>query len=363
MDSPDRLARFRAARTRAELLLRLDRITKREATEDLERQRFAWRGDNREFDLLRRLGALYLEQDKYREALQTLRQAATHFRDHPDAKAVTKLMSDTFNDLYLNNKADVLPPVMAIAIYEEFKELTPAGALGDKMIQNLADRLVGVDLLDQAAALLDGQIKYRLQGSEKARVGARLALIHLLEQKYKDAEQAIRTTAGPGLSPELTQQRNHLLVQALMNQQRYADALAVIEKDESLDGELLRSEVYWTMGDWNEAAQALQRLVVDSGIQRGQSLDPKQARYMLNLATAMTLSGNERGLARVRANFGAAMDQTEFAKAFDLIAARPAAGLISPESVDARVAVAQNFKSFLTAYRERLEKNPLSAIN
>lgn len=363
MDSPDRLARFRAARSRVELLLRLDRMTKREATEELEKQRFAWRGDNREFDLLRRLGALYLEQDKYREALQTLRQAATHFRDHPDAKAVTKEMSDTFNALYLEDKANALKPVTAIAIYEEFKELTPAGSRGDTMIQKLADRLVGVDLLDQAAALLEGQIKFRLQGADRARVGARLSLIHLLARKHADAERVIRATAADGLNADLAQQRNHLLVQALMGQKRYADGLAVLEPDQSMDGELLRSEIYWTMGNWNDAAQSLQRVVTASGARRGEKLNRKQARYMLNLATAMTLSGNERGLARIRDNFGAAMAETDMAKAFDLIAARPALGLISPESVKERVAVAQNFKSFLTAYRERLEKDPLSAIN
>ncbi|MCF3630678.1 tetratricopeptide repeat protein [Thalassospiraceae bacterium LMO-SO8] len=363
MDSPDRLARFRAARSRVELLLRLDRMTKREATEELEKQRFAWRGDNREFDLLRRLGALYLEQDKYREALQTLRQAATHFRDHPDAKAVTKEMSDTFNALYLEDKADTLKPVTAIAIYEEFKELTPAGSRGDTMIQKLADRLVGVDLLDQAAALLEGQIKFRLQGADRARVGARLGLIHLLARKYVDAERVIRATTADGLNADLAQQRNHLLVQALMGQKRYADGLALLEPDESMDGNLLRSEIYWTMGNWNDAAQVLQRVVTASGARRGEKLNRKQARYMLNLATAMTLSGNERGLARIRDSFGAAMAKTEMAKAFDLIAARPALGLIAPESVKERVAVAQNFKSFLTAYRERLEKDPLSAIN
>ena len=363
MDSPDRLARFRAARSRVELLLRLDRMTKREATEELEKQRFAWRGDNREFDLLRRLGALYLEQDKYREALQTLRQAATHFRDHPDAKTVTKEMSDTFNALYLEDKADALKPVTAIAIYEEFKELTPAGSRGDTMIQKLADRLVGVDLLDQASALLEGQIKFRLQGADRARVGARLGLIHLLARKYADAERVIRATAADGLNGDLTQQRNHLLVQALMGQKRYADGLALLEPDQSMDGELLRSEIYWTMGNWNDAAQSLQRVVTASGARKGEKLSRQQARYMLNLATAMTLSGNERGLARIRDNFGAAMAKTEVAKAFDLIAARPALGLIAPESVKERVAVAENFKSFLTAYRERLEKDPLSAIN
>ncbi len=363
MLSPDRLARYRGARARAELLMRLGRITREEGIEEIEKLRFAWRGDDREFELLRRLGDLYLEEDRYRLALQTLRQAATHFRDHRDAKAVTKLMSDTFNALYLEEKADVLPPVKAIAIYEEFKELTPAGAAGDTMIQKLADRLVGVDLLDAAAGLLENQIKFRLRGADKARVGARLGLIHLLDRKFADAERVLRATAETGLSPELAQQRTHLLSQSLMGQKKYPEALVLLAQDQSLDGELLRSEINWSTGNWVDASQALQRVVVLSGARRGENLNQRQARYLLNLATAMTLSGNERGLTRIRNNFAPAMAQTEFAQAFTLIAARPALGLIAPESVKQRVEVAQNFKTFLTGYRERLEQNPLSAIN
>lgn len=363
MLSPDRLARYRAAQARAELLMRLGRVSRKEGIEELEKLRFAWRGDDREFNLLRRMGDLYLEELKYREALQTLKQAATYFRDHRDAKAVTKLMSDTFNSLYLENKADALAPVTAIAIYEEFKELTPAGAAGDTMIQRLADRLVGVDLLDQAGALLENQIKFRLRGADKARVGARLALIHMLDRKFADAERVIRATDGSGLPAELARQRNYLMVQALMGQKRYPESLVVIAKDESLDAELLRSEIHWSTGNWVDATQSLQTVVSLSGARRGEKLDRRQARYMLNLATAMTLSGNERGLSRIRNNFASAMAQTEFSQAFNLIAARPALGLIAPGSVANRVKVAQNFKTFLTAYRERLEQDPLSSIN
>ncbi|MEK9672924.1 MAG: tetratricopeptide repeat protein, partial [Rhodospirillaceae bacterium] len=363
MLSPDRLARYRSALARAELLMRLDRITRAQGIEEIEKQRFAWRGDNREFAYLRRLGDLYLEENRFREALQTLKQAATYFRDHPQATAVTKLMSDTFSGLYLEGKADVLPPVTAIAIYEEFRELTPAGAAGDKMIQKLADRLVGVDLLKEAAALLESQIKFRLRDVERARVGARLALIHMLDRKFADAERVLKATPATNLTPQLTQKRNHLLAQALMGQQRYNDALAPIARDKSMDAELLRAEIFWFMANWVDAAQSLQTVLNLSGARRGDKLNRQQARYMLNLATAMTLSGNERGLASIRANFAPAMATTEYAKAFTLIAARPALGLIAPSSVADRVKVAENFKSFLTAYRERLEKNPLSAIN
>ena len=80
--------------------------------------------------MLRRLGTLYLKEGLYRQGLDRLRKAATHYRTHEEAIQVTQQMSDTFTDLYLNDGADTLAPVKAIALYDEFKELTPAGVQG-----------------------------------------------------------------------------------------------------------------------------------------------------------------------------------------------------------------------------------------
>ena len=55
------------------------------------------------------------------------------------------------------------------------RELTPIGRRGDEMIRRLADRLVAVDLLDQAAELLQHQVDHRLQGAARAQVATRLA--------------------------------------------------------------------------------------------------------------------------------------------------------------------------------------------
>ena len=65
-------------------------------------------------------------------------------------------------------------PLTALALYDEYRELTPAGSEGDEMIGRLADRLVGVDLLDRAVALLDHQIKFRLKGEKRVEVRTKL---------------------------------------------------------------------------------------------------------------------------------------------------------------------------------------------
>ena len=65
---------------------------------------------------------------------------------------------------------DAMPAVEALGLFYDYRELTPIGRRGDEMIRRLTDRLVAVDLLDQAAELLQHQVDHRLQGAARAQV-------------------------------------------------------------------------------------------------------------------------------------------------------------------------------------------------
>ena len=357
-----RPSRVKATVARMELLLKLKRMTKAEALEELEKLRFAWRGDEFEFKLLRRLGSLYLDEGRYRKGLDRLRKAATHFRTHPDAPEVTLQMSDAFSKLYLDDGADALAPVTAIALYEEFKELTPAGEQGDEMIRKLADRLVGVDLLDRAAGLLNGQVRFRLKGVEKARVGTQLALVHVLARENDQALKVLAETAAAGMPEQLVSRRRHIRANVLMGLKRSEEAVAVLKGDKSRDAEMLRTEIYWRSRDWSNASQSLRKLIRKTGAKPGRSLDRTQAAHVLNYAIALTLSGNERALSRLRGDYGGAMAGTDLKDAFRLIVTPASLGLVDPASVASRVKEVENFQSFMAGYRERLKTQNLSEI-
>ncbi len=360
---PDPLARYRAARDSIELALKLEQIDQAKAIESLEKIRYAWRGDDMEFALLRRLGTLYLEAENYREGLQTLRQAATVFREDPRAPEVTQQMADAFAQLFLDDAADKLSPISAIALFEEFRELTPVGARGDEMIRKLADRLTNVDLLDRSAELLRGQIEFRLKGVDKARIGSQLALVYLLDRKPDAALDVLRQTAEPDIPPDLAQQRLHLGAKAQIAKGDGEAALAVLKDDKSLDGELLKAEIYWDAGDWERAALALQRAMRVSKAEPRRPLSKDQAGYVFNLAVAMTLAGNERGIARLRAEYGEAMAQSDLAQGFDLIAGQSALLGVGRSNVPSEVKEVQGFQTFLSAYKQRLREQGLSGIN
>jgi len=355
-------SRQMATISRMELLLKRKKISRAEAIDDLENIRFSWRGDNFEFKLLRRLGTLYLEDSQYRKGLDRLRQAATYFRANEEAPKVTQQMTTIFAKLYLEDAADTLPPVSAIALYNEFKELTPAGTPGDRMIQKLADRLVGVDLLDRAVKLLKSQVQFRLQGYEKARVGAQLTLVHILARQYAEALKVLDATEITGLPNALLTQRRHLRARALMAMKQRESALVLLLDDKSRDAELLRAEIFWNMRNWSKASQSLHLLLRESGAKKNKSLSNIQKAYVLNFVIALTLSGNERGLRRARKDFSAKMAKSRLKDAFNLIVATTSRGLLDYKLVKSRVLEAENFQTFLAAYRERLKNENLSDL-
>jgi tetratricopeptide (TPR) repeat protein len=358
-----RPSRAKAALAKAELLHKSEKISDKELIESLERLRFAWRGDDFEFNLLRRLGDMYVKTGNYRDGLRTLRQAATYFRTHPKAEEVTQQMIQIFEELYLQSKADSLPPVTAIALYDEFRELTPAGEKGDEMIRKLADRLAAVDLLREAAELLENQVQFRLSGLKKAQVGTRLALVYLASSNPERAIRALKKSSQSDMPEEQVVIRRHLEARALIDMGKEDEAIALLEKDESEDADLLRSEIYWAASDWRNAGLVLKRLALAKGARSNKPLDEAQARIILNLAVAYTLGANERGVASVRADYGTAMESTTLRDAFRLIAARENAGMLDPRTITQLVKPAENFTSFMTRYTERLKAGELSAIN
>ena len=164
LNSPDRQVRAKAKFALINADLATKQISRKDAIKQLEALSFAWRGDSFEFDLKRRLGDIHASEGDYREALLRLRQAASHFKDVEGAGAIAEDMRKRFKELFLNAGADKLEPVAALALYEEFRELTPPGAEGDEMIRKLADRLTKVDLLSEAGRLLEHQVRFRLTG-------------------------------------------------------------------------------------------------------------------------------------------------------------------------------------------------------
>ncbi|NIY76793.1 tetratricopeptide repeat protein [Thalassospira sp. HF15] len=361
-EGENRKARAHAIFDRTELLMRLERLTVEDAIEQLQKLRFAWRGDAFEMALLKRIGELQIENKDFRDGLNTLRQVAIFFPNMPVATEATDMMHKTFENLYLGDEINNISAIKAVALYDEFRELTPAGEKGDELIRRLADRMVDVELFERAEELLEHQVNFRLSGVEKARVGARLALVYLLDSKPEETIRTIDETEEPGISDELATQRRHLRARALLDTDRGAEAVASLEGDYSRNAELLRIDHYRNKRDYMSAAETFQRLVGDEPFDEN-GVSDERGRYMLNWAVNLAMAGQERTLNMLKRRYGEVMAQSPYAEAFSLITSSPTQGLIDYRTLSDRVDEVEEFKGFLATYRDQLEKSQLSAIN
>ncbi|MBI2239707.1 MAG: hypothetical protein HYU59_02760 [Magnetospirillum gryphiswaldense] len=360
-DSQSRPDRAYAGRARVELQLRRGLISTGEAINQLNKLRFAWRGEDFEYQLLKRLGELLVADGRYGEGLRMMRSVVTNFPEHPDAANVQQAMNDTFEKLFLGGLADGLSPITAIGLYDEFQDLTPSGTKGDEMIRKLADRLASVDLIDRSSELLRHQVRFRLQGVEKARVGARLAFLQLSDHRPGPALEALDASEVADQPAELYDQRRYMRIRALADLGRAAEALALLLNDNSERAKELRAQIFWEQKRWPEVVAALEQMVEPP--LGNLPIEPKLARRLVDLATAMTLAHDERGLARLRRNFGAKMAKTDFREAFALLTAEPERGIIDPASVADKIKQVQNFQDFMSDWTKRMQTQGLSSIN
>ncbi|MGH6945972.1 MAG: hypothetical protein ACREDZ_01475, partial [Kiloniellales bacterium] len=335
-------------------------MTPEQAIAELEHLRFAWRGDAFEFALLQRLGELYLQIGEPRAGLRTLREAASNFPESARSEAVAARMSEVFRDLFLGEPADGVPALRALAIYEEFKELTPVGTEGDRVIANLADRLVAVDLLNRAGKLLESQLRHRLTGIDKARVGARLAVIRLLDRDPAAALEALAISDAKGLEVPLLRERRHLEAQALSSLGRDTAALALVAGETDEQGLRLKAEILRKAGKWSDAAKALMAVAPSSPpVDRG--LTHLESQTLTDLAVALTLGGERAALKKLDERFGAAMAETPQAAAFKLLAGD--LGGNGGLSIAQELVKVDQAEAFLTSYRQRLQQANLSGLN
>jgi tetratricopeptide (TPR) repeat protein len=357
----DRKARARALYARAMALYETKRVSGIDTIKTLDAMRFAWRGDNFEFTLLRRLGELKLAEHDVEGGLEALQLAASYFPDYPAVNEVSREAIDAFADVFVGKAAEDVPPVKALALYDTFHDLEPTGERHDAIVKKLIDRLVSVDLLDRAATLLGNQVK-SVAGTEKARAATQLALLRLMNQQPDAAIAALDIDVNAGLTPDLTRQRQQLRARALMDLNRSPEAIAILANDNTRDANRLRADIYWRQRDWKNAARIFATLAGQPPAQG--PLDPDGARLVLNWAAALTLDGDQPGLARLRQDFGPSIAGTQVAQAFNVIAGDTAdSGAGTPTEIANRVAQIGVLQNFMSAYRQRLASTKLSAIN
>jgi tetratricopeptide (TPR) repeat protein len=325
---------------------------RKDVINDIETLTTVWRGDETETEGLKLLAHLYTEDSRYRDAFHVMRTALLA---HPNSDMTRKIQDEaatTFESLFLGGKGDALPPVEALGLFYDFRELTPIGRRGDEMIRRLSDRLVGVDLLDQAAELLQHQVDHRLQGAARAQVATRLAVVYLMNRKPDRAIATLQATRVAELSNDMRDQRLLLESRAMSSLGRHDLALELITNINSREATRLRSDILWAARRWREAGEQIELLYGDRWRQFAPLNDTERA-DILRAAIGFALSEESIGLGRLREKYQAKFADGPDRRAFDVVTAPIGTNGIEFQDIAKKVASVDTLDAFLRDLRTR----------
>lgn len=354
----DDLYRTKAGMALTKLQLSEDQITPAKAIDNMEHLRFAWRGDELEASINKGLGEVYIGYGDYLKGLGTLRTAAANFPNTPTGHKMTQMMSQTFRDIFLTDKYKNISPVDYITIFEEFKELTPAGKEGDRLVQSLAEKMIEMNFLGRASGLLQHQIDYRLKGREAGEAALRLAAVHIMDGEPDSAMAAIKRAVKeipPAQQSKEDSKKIALLKAHALSRQGQIDRamqeLDGLEKSEDIF--VLKADIAWQGGQWNLVAKNLEKIIRLKKLKPQDKLTEDDAEIILNWAIALNLSNNRPALGTLGRQYSSIMSKTKFARQFDVVSRqRQNATLVSREEMQTIIDEVNIFGNFVGSYRK-----------
>ncbi|MFZ4541349.1 MAG: hypothetical protein ACOYNL_06005 [Rickettsiales bacterium] len=355
--SQDRRVAAAARYAAAKLRYAKGKLTGDEAAEAMELTRITWRGDNIERNILRSLIQIYSDAKRYDDVLRSQKAIIDNFPNDPETLGVSGQMGELFEKIFLDGLAEEMQPLKALSLFYEFRDMTPLGDNGDAIIQRLADRLAAIDLLDRATQLLEHQIKFRVTAEARSKVGARLALLHLLNQHPQEALNILEVTNYGGNTPELQTQRQELTAQALLKLGKNEEALGVITSDRTPQGALLRLDVLWAMQDWPNVVNHAEDILA-ARANLTEPLTPVETEVLLKLALGYCFEGDYVQLRYLRDYYSNLIADNAYKQIFDFITNDTTP--LDPEDFNMLAKQISRTEGFLGTFKTKIAAGKLS---
>jgi hypothetical protein len=236
-----------------------------QAIEHLENLRYLWRGDFVEQEILKKLGYMYINRGEQRKGLERLKYHNIYYPNTENQEAITELMMTAFTDLYLDETAlSQLDPLALLGLYYDYRELTPSGEKGDKLIAQIGDRLRNLGLFERAADVLERQLKFRVkEDAVKGEMGRNLAQIYYLDSKFNESLNALVRTESPDLDDDITKSRQYIEVENYIELGEFSKATKLLKGMDEERATKLIAQIGWIQGEYQNVVQAYEKIYDD----------------------------------------------------------------------------------------------------
>ncbi len=324
--------------------------------------RLGWRGDATELKAVAAEAQLYVDLGRFREALGVLGSMGRRTPDTPEARQLADDSSAIFRSLYLDGLADSLQPVQALALFYDFKYLTPIGSDGDVMVRRLARRLVDVDLLDQAAELLKYQVDNRLEGLPRSIVSTDLALVQLMNRQPEKALQAINDSRSTLLPVALAAERRVIEARAWNELGKPDHALEILAADKSAEATELRNDIAWRKKVWTQAGPAFEKELGDRWKAVDNPLSEEDETRLLRSAVSYSLANDTKALARLKQRFSPLVEKARQADALKIaLDGLDDDTVVAPSQVLSTLAQSDKFAGWAARAKQKFQGQALVA--
>lgn len=280
----------------------------------LNQLRFSWRGDLLEYSIARHYVTQLTDNKFYAKTLPIFRSLIKYFPDQANHDKLPELMQKNLM-MFFDQKPE--PSLMeSLSIFQEFGDLAPNSADGDKIILKATGKLVRLDLYHDALDVLkkytDKIFKDKdIDSKRKEMLLYKMAVVELLG---KDAKECLKTLAQiETISNEMSDDITILKAEALNQTNEFDTAIASL-RDTPLQAEK-KGELYFSKERWEEAAASYQKALDLVG-----EKDKKiQADCVANLALCYALQNDKDKLLMLKETYSSLMDDSKHKNMFKFL--------------------------------------------
>lgn len=291
------------------------KIDEMDAFRDLEKLYISVPGKSYTDDLLRKLATLAFALKKHDKSLFYAKEILERYPEIKD-ETVRQQIIDSLQAVLKDEK---IPVYRQLSLLDEYKDYIPNNTNGDELVEHLVERLFATTLYQQAVFLLENRI--RLVGTARAHA----ALDKLLFQSYflnKQPEKAIKVFDGLDQKSKQSDVLKLIKAKAFVQLNKNDEALEILKSLHDEESIELRKSIYRRKDNWRGIADVLEEEISSIKNVEDKKQKIKQQRLILNLAMALHLASDEKGLKECRDKYLMMMDYSEFKELFRLIVAQ-----------------------------------------